>query len=229
MISNDFLKLFLIRFIRRNYLNILSFRKDRVEMIFNILKNIKKRAVYIALGVIFILSLIFDKKIITLIAGMHNPVLGAFMLSVAYASESIIMLALVSAVFYFKKRNKLLNCWFILAVIAFATLIIKLLIHRTRPFTELDLTVPIEIIKARYSTWDTSFISWHTALAFSVLAFFRWLNLKKVFIGLWIAVAVLTAFSRIYFGLHYLTDVIAGACLGFFLTSFLLSKIKNKK
>ena len=197
-------------------------------MIFKLLKNIKKEAVYIALGVIFILSLIFDKQIITLVAGAHNPVLEAFMLSVAFASESVVMLILVSAVFYFEKRSKLLNCWFILAIIAFATLIIKLLIHRTRPFTDLDLTVPIEIIKARYSTWDTSFISWHTALAFSVLAFFRWLNLKKVFIWLWAIAAVLTGFSRIYFGLHYLSDVIAGACLGFFITAFLIGKVKHK-
>jgi len=200
---------------------------DMKKMILKILKNIKKEVIYASLGVIFILSLIFDRQIITLVANMHNPVLEAFMLSVAFASESIILLVLISAVFYFKKRSKILNCWFILAVIAFATLIIKLLIHRARPFTDLDLIVPIEIMKARYSTWDTSFISWHTATAFSILAFFRWLNLKKAFVWLWAAAAVLVGFSRIYFGLHYLSDVIAGACLGFFLTSFLLSKIKK--
>ena len=206
-------------------------------MVFKILKYIKKEAVYIALGVIFILSLIFDKQIITLIAGMHGAFLNAFMTLVALASESIdlwiieipILLIFISVVFYFEKRDKLLNCWFILAILAFATLIIKLLVHRTRPFTDLDLTVPIEIIKARYSTWDTSFISWHTALAFSILAFFRWLNLKKVFILLWIVAAVLIGFSRVYFGVHYLSDVIAGACLGFFLTVFLISKIKTKQ
>jgi len=205
-------------------------------MMIDILKIIKKEAVYIALGVIFIISLIFDRQIVMLFAGMHGAFLNAFMLLVDLASGSIdlwiieipILLIFISAVFYFKKRDKLLNCWFILAVLAFATLIIKLLVHRTRPFTDLDLAIPIEILKARYSTWDTSFISWHTALAFSVLAFFRWLNLKKELIWIWIVAAVLIGFSRIYFGLHYLSDVIAGACLGFFLTAFFLSRIKKQ-
>ena len=45
----------------------------------------------------------------------------------------------------------------------------------------------------------------------------------------WIAFAVLVAFSRIYFGLHFLSDVIAGGLIGYLIGIFIVNLEKEKK
>ncbi|MEI6602298.1 MAG: phosphatase PAP2 family protein [Clostridia bacterium] len=88
--------------------------------------------------------------------------------------------------------------------------IMKFLIHRTRPFLTLK---NIRIVGSRAS--GQSFPSGHTSQAFflaTVLSQFFQVN-----ISLWViiyVVALLVGITRIYVGMHYPRDVIAGAVLG---------------
>jgi undecaprenyl-diphosphatase len=85
--------------------------------------------------------------------------------------------------------------------------LIKQLVKRPRPFRQMEgltnLIVPQDFF---------SFPSGHTAGAFvvalSVAPCYPWLAIPAC---LW---AALVGFSRIYLGVHYPTDVLAGACLG---------------
>ena len=53
-------------------------------------------------------------------------------------------------------------------------------------------------------------LAWHLS-AIIVFAHTRWLHLL---IGLGCTMVMLTAFSRVYLDAHYLSDVIAGVCVG---------------
>lgn len=111
---------------------------------------------------------------------------------------------------------------------------LKLIINRTRPF---DAIPNLMALVERPS--GSSCPSGHTSTAFGfTLGFFFNSKNNKVRIPLLVA-AVVMAFSRLYVGVHYPTDVLAGmavgtvaaliATFGFKLLCSLIQKIKNKK
>ena len=73
---------------------------------------------------------------------------------------------------------------------------------------------------------DYSFPSAHAAVAFAALPVLdkTYPRLK----WLWILSISFVAFSRIYIGVHYLSDVVAGAFIGYFISAFVI-KLKGKK
>jgi undecaprenyl-diphosphatase len=83
---------------------------------------------------------------------------------------------------------------------------VKDLVHRTRPFDAHPAIHPLYVVHS------SSFPAGHGATAFAgaVLLSYVAVRLAPLFLGL----AVAICFSRVYDGVHYPTDVLAGAAIG---------------
>ena len=84
--------------------------------------------------------------------------------------------------------------------------ILKPLVDRTRPYDVLDYTPLIPPVG------DPSFPSGHTSASFAAATAIYFIN-KKWGIAAYILAAVM-GFSRLYLGVHFPTDVLAGALVG---------------
>ena len=98
----------------------------------------------------------------------------------------------------------------------FSNLILKNLVNRVRPYVDVDGLKPVGELPS-----DSSFPSGHSSVAFAAaVAIFialPWIMEKKkahVIGVLFIVLASLIALSRLYLGMHYPTDVLAGVVLG---------------
>jgi len=125
----------------------------------------------------------------------------------------------VAIVFLYKdqKARAIMPLLFSGAATIIITVAIKLAVMRVRP----DATGIIGGVFFMYS-----FPSLHAAFAFSALPMLNQ-KFRKVK-WFWIVFAVTIAFSRLYFNVHYLSDVIAGGLLGYFIGDIIL-KLSEKK
>ena len=134
------------------------------------------------------------------------------------------ILLFIIALIYKNKtlRNKAITLFLMVVIAAIFSNILKYSIDRTRPFKEYDF------IEKLSSGGSPSFPSGHTTDAFVLatglfLLFFR--RSPYAFIAyLW---AIMVGYSRMYLGVHYPSDVLAGVVLGLF-SAYLVLLISKK-
>lgn len=162
---------------------------------------------------------------------VRNPILNSIMIwitSLGDAGKIWIVLTIV-LLFYPKTRKVgMMSAVALLGSLLINNYLIKNLVQRPRPFvtfTDLQIIIP--------TPSEFSFPSGHTSSSFAAAAvFYRHLPKK---LGLpSVILAGLIGFSRLYVGVHYPTDVIAGALMGIllsymaeFLVNFLEKKLKK--
>ncbi len=103
--------------------------------------------------------------------------------------------------------------------------VIKFSVARIRPYEMFD-----DIICLVKPQWDYTFPSGHTCSSFSVsVALHRQAKSRLSKFGslLTVILACLIGFSRIYVGVHFTTDVLAGAMIGL-LTAIIVTKVVNR-
>lgn len=152
----------------------------------------------------------------------QNPIFDAVMPIIThFGGFKVLVVVLIAIILYAHLKNKkTLKRLTILALIAFlcsdiVTAILKHLIYEPRPFVTLD-NVHLLITERD----PLSFPSGHTTSTLSVVTFFV-LNMKELSKNYYklidvalIIFAIIIPFSRMYVGVHYPGDVLAGAVIG---------------
>jgi membrane-associated phospholipid phosphatase len=142
--------------------------------------------------------------------GKRPPLLDWFMLGLTQLGNFIF--AIILALIFYFTESKYFAYSLVFGVITLGLMIdiIKLYIRRVRPYIKLK---KIRIVGSRAS--GRSFPSGHTGQAFFLASLI--VHYYHVNIYLWIllyAAALLVGITRIYVGMHYPRDVLAGAILG---------------
>lgn len=176
-----------------------------------------KKINYALLSVIavflFVISYALDEKTNFLFKNLKYPLLDMPLSVITnFAVVVLVMLLLPSAILYKKNRNAVYLLWAAFILSVFLAFAIKLAVMRQRP---MGLYYYPFTNMANYS-----FPSMHSMAAFALLpALIRYMPKQKIF---WIVFAFLAAFSRIYFGFHFLSDAVFGAVAGYMAGHILL-------
>ena len=182
----------------------------------------KKKAISIFALVVFaiFISLYFDSQIIKGISLIRNDFVNEFFLGINFISSKIIIFFFLTSLFLWKKRGFILPLWLTLGFSVAVSFLLKVAVQRQRPF-QIGLVSVLPVLeKASHAIWNFSFPSFQTMLVFCAIPLLskKFPKLKYV----WIVFAVLVGFSRIYFGLHFLSDVLAGGAIGYLIGWFVI-------
>jgi len=191
----------------------------------------EKRGIIIYFLFIFALIICFylDTSVSLVIESIRTNFLTNFFVFITQITNEILIILFFSLFFIWKddKRKWILPLWFSFVVGAILSLIIKISVQRLRPFQQGLVTTLPSLIEQSHSIWNFSFPSSHTLLAFCLLPILIKVYPKlKVF---FISLGMLIGFSRIYLGLHFLSDVFAGAIIGYGIGKLIVIKEENTK
>lgn len=167
--------------------------------------------------VLVVISFIFDKIALDFVYLIQNDFIVALMSIITILGSSLAVVALTTLLFAFYKKNRknLPALWITLIIGYLMVSLLKTLIARERPETLL------------IEETGFSFPSGHSVAVFAPFSL-----IKKYFPKLrlyWITIAVLVLFSRLYLGAHYLSDVVAGALIGYIIGDLILIASKKLK
>jgi len=166
----------------------------------------KNRIILVVGLVLLLLALIFDLQIYAFIQTLKNPVLDTIFSWLLFFEGDLIfypfVIALTGAIIITKNKKLILPYIISLCAIGIVVFALKFGVGRYRP----------------NMMSNHSFPSGHAALLFSSIPFFKNKTLQRI----WLIVSCVLVFIRLYFGLHYLGDVIAGALIGYFVPLIVL-------
>jgi len=182
------------------------------------------KKIYYFIGLILLIISFFLDNIIANFF-VNNRLLFLDNLSVfIHNIEGYLLFAFVLVILLvFRQKDKILPMLLTFILYLGTTQLIKIIVARPRPFAKFDFSdLGAEDI-------NRSFPSGHATASASIIRFFEF---NKILLYIWIAMTILIIFSRVYLGMHYLSDVIAGLILGYFISDlsiFLVKKLKRGK
>jgi len=189
----------------------------------------KKEVLFV--GIIVILAILsflyFDESISQCFENIRNYFLTDLFMGITYVSSGVIIFFILTSLFLWKehKRKWILPLWITLALSAIVSFLLKIVIQRSRPYQIGVVSSLLE--EASHNIWNFSFPSFQTMLTFCAIPI-----LSKEFPKLknaWVIFAVLIAISRVYLGVHFMSDILIGGLIGYFLGVFVISSEKKNK
>lgn len=183
----------------------------------------KKRGIFVISLIISLilafLAFLYDLEIVRTISALRSTSLDYLFLSVTFASNAFIIFFLLTSMFLWQahKRRWILPLWFSSLFALVTSYLIKILVARPRPFQRgiPVLQIAFYFMKDNFLKWNFSFPSFQAMLVFAAVPLLS--KEFKKFKYIWIVFACFVAFSRVYFGVHYLSDVLIGGLIGYVL------------
>ncbi len=169
---------------------------------------------------ILVISLFLDKFIINFFEENRIQNLNDFITTFSIFTNGYFSLVIVGLLILYYKRKLIFRFLIAFGIVGIVTYLIKIAVRRFRPFTISDIAGLIP------DQSGFSFPSGHVVFAFFCLGFI-WKDFKR-FRYIWLVIAILIGFSRLYVGVHYLSDVIGGVLVGLFF-GMLFRKTKRLK
>jgi len=157
-----------------------------------------------------------DYTLTHFIRGLNDsPALNTLFMLITFTANPLFTMLVIAALYFGGNRKEAL----VLAIVLFATLFVtfglKFAIARPRP-DDLGTTPQLP---------DPAFPSGHTSNAFSFATTLSYYHRRAApFLLAW---AMLIAFSRVFLGFHYFTDVLGGAVVGIGM-SLIITRIATK-
>lgn len=180
-----------------------------------------KKYLYAGLGIIFFaVSFFIDEYVLSFFQAIKNTPFDYVMSWISNIGSVFVVMIFMTTLFLWedRKREYIVPMWLSFLSSLIVTHLLKIIVARPRPVLEV---VPL------LSLFSYSFPSAHVAVVFSIVPILdRELPKFKWF---WIGFAVLVAISRMYLQAHYLSDVIAGALIGYFIGHFFLIFEKKRR
>ena len=157
----------------------------------------------------------------------NSGILTDFFMGITFVSSILIVFIFLTLLFVKEnKRRWIVPLWATLILDIIIGFLLKIFIQRQRPF-EIGLIEFIDgLAKANYNTWNFAFPSFQALMVFSAVPFLSKEFPKFKYV--WIVFACLVALSRVYLGVHFLSDVIAGALIGYIIGYFIVKKVERK-
>ena len=189
----------------------------------------RKGLVWIILALAIVGSFYFDAEISKIFSLTRNYILNEFFLGITFVSSEVIILFFLTSLFLWQERKRkwIIPLWVTLGVGVIISFILKITVQRLRPFQEGIVSTLPSLESAHFLSWNFSFPSFQTMLAFSAIPI-----LSKEFPKLryfWIIFAVLVAFSRVYFGLHFMSDVLVGGVMGYIIGKVVVYEAEERR
>ena len=167
----------------------------------------------------------WDKDLFLQLNGAHNPTLDFLM---PWISNKYVWIPLyLILIFLLFKKNRRKEIFIVVAIGLLilvsdqvASGILKPLTERLRPCYDPEISSQVHLLKGCGGRF--SFASSHASNSFAI-AFFCWLLLKEHYRYVWLLIpwAMLVAYSRVYIGVHFPGDILAGALIGIGATFFI--------
>ncbi|MBS3057316.1 MAG: phosphatase PAP2 family protein [Candidatus Diapherotrites archaeon] len=149
----------------------------------------------------------FNYAVLKLVQSFSSAPLDALMQIITFFGNPIFWILIAAFLYWRGRENESFYFMNLLAFSAAVVGILKPLFGIARPDKH--------IFRVISSDWGFSFPSGHSTLIASVCTYAGRFARSKTTITLLAVLALAVAFSRMYLGVHFLTDVIAGLIIGF--------------
>lgn len=155
----------------------------------------------------------FEFQILDFLQRLHTPLFNDILLFFTKCGDAGILWILIAILLLSRKQTRrigIIMCISLVINYVICNQILKELFARTRPY---EIRQPLEMILEKQS--DFSFPSGHTSVSFTAVTVF--FLAEKTHRRIWkiaLIIASCIAFSRMYFYVHFPTDILGGIFVG---------------